>query len=57
MTLTPSRPAGAPAAQDLVSLTIDGIEVSVPKGTLLIRAAAHADRGSAASDAYTGRKT
>ncbi|MDX6323805.1 MAG: NADH-quinone oxidoreductase subunit [Nocardioidaceae bacterium] len=39
MTLTPSRPAAAPAAQDLVSLTIDGIEVSVPKGTLLIRAA------------------
>jgi NADH-quinone oxidoreductase subunit G len=39
MTLTPSRPAAAPVAQDLVSLTIDGIEVSVPKGTLLIRAA------------------
>lgn len=27
------------AAVDLVTLTIDGIEVSVPKGTLLIRAA------------------
>jgi NADH-quinone oxidoreductase subunit G len=29
----------APAAEDLVSLTIDGVEVSVPKGTLVIRAA------------------
>ncbi|GAB6901176.1 NADH-quinone oxidoreductase subunit G [Kineosporia succinea] len=35
MTVTePSKPA-----VDLVTLTIDGIEVSVPKGTLLIRAA------------------
>jgi NADH-quinone oxidoreductase subunit G len=29
----------APAKQDLVTLTIDGFEVSVPKGTLIIRAA------------------
>jgi NADH-quinone oxidoreductase subunit G len=29
----------APAKEDLVPLTIDGIEISVPKGTLLIRAA------------------
>jgi NADH-quinone oxidoreductase subunit G len=29
----------APAKEDLVTLTIDGIEISVPKGTLLIRAA------------------
>lgn len=27
------------SAQDLVNLTIDGIPVSVPKGTLIIRAA------------------
>ncbi|MGL4177142.1 MAG: NADH-quinone oxidoreductase subunit G [Dermatophilaceae bacterium] len=35
---TTSEPA-APAAVDLVTLTIDGVEVSVPKGTLVIRAA------------------
>ncbi len=35
MTQTPE----APAKEDLVPLTIDGIEISVPKGTLLIRAA------------------
>src|SRR3954452_6642427 len=29
----------APAKEDLVTVTIDGIEISVPKGTLLIRAA------------------
>ncbi|CAA9366593.1 MAG: NADH-ubiquinone oxidoreductase chain G [uncultured Nocardioidaceae bacterium] len=34
-----SKPSNAPAAQDLVTLTIDGIETSVPKGTLVIRAA------------------
>ena len=39
MTVTPSKPGTAPAKQDLVSLTIDGIETSVPKGTLVIRAA------------------
>ncbi|MEV5509803.1 NADH-quinone oxidoreductase subunit G [Streptomyces orinoci] len=38
MTVT-TQPQGAPAAQDLVSVTIDGIELSVPKGTLVIRAA------------------
>ncbi|WP_282694919.1 NADH-quinone oxidoreductase subunit G [Streptomyces sp. CC208A] len=34
-------PAGPPkdAGQDMVTLTIDGIEISVPKGTLVIRAA------------------
>ncbi|MCU1536011.1 MAG: NADH-quinone oxidoreductase subunit, partial [Humibacillus sp.] len=31
--------AQAPVAQELVSLTIDGLPVSVPKGTLVIRAA------------------
>ncbi|MGI5402191.1 NADH-quinone oxidoreductase subunit G [Streptomyces sp. CA-135486] len=39
---TPSPASGAGAAvppEDLVSLTIDGIEISVPKGTLVIRAA------------------
>ncbi|MGK5629038.1 NADH-quinone oxidoreductase subunit G [Streptomyces sp. URMC 123] len=30
---------GAVPAEDLVSVTIDGIEISVPKGTLVIRAA------------------
>src|SRR4051812_46306441 len=49
MTVTPSTPAGSgggsvqkPAAAEnteLVTLTIDGFEVSVPKGTLIIRAA------------------
>jgi NADH-quinone oxidoreductase subunit G len=39
MTVTPSKPGTAPATQDLVSLTIDGVETSVPKGTLVIRAA------------------
>jgi NADH-quinone oxidoreductase subunit G len=29
----------APAKEDLVSVTIDGLEISVPKGTLIIRAA------------------
>jgi len=39
MTLAPHRPAGAPAPVDTVTLTIDGLEVTVPKGTLIIRAA------------------
>ncbi|WP_010470887.1 NADH-quinone oxidoreductase subunit G [Streptomyces somaliensis] len=43
MTVVASNPAGGGAApvppEDLVTLTIDGIEVSVPKGTLVIRAA------------------
>ncbi|MFI8961532.1 NADH-quinone oxidoreductase subunit G [Streptomyces sp. NPDC053493] len=42
MTVTTSAPGGGAAAvppEDLVTLTIDGIEVSVPKGTLVIRAA------------------
>ncbi|MBM6404929.1 NADH-quinone oxidoreductase subunit G [Phycicoccus sp. CSK15P-2] len=38
MTATPETKAPA----DLVTLTIDGLEVSVPKGTLIIRAAEHA---------------
>ncbi len=37
MTTTPQT--SAPAAADLVTFTIDGEEVSVPKGTLVIRAA------------------
>jgi NADH-quinone oxidoreductase subunit G len=36
---TGGKPGSAPAEQDLVTLTIDGIETSVPKGTLVIRAA------------------
>src|SRR3954464_11031833 len=43
MTTAPERVAGSPgsvpANPDLVALTIDGLEVSVPKGTLIIRAA------------------
>lgn len=43
MTVTTGAPSGGGEAavppQDLVSLTIDGIEISVPKGTLVIRAA------------------
>ncbi len=38
MTTTPER-APAATAVDLVTLTIDGVTVSVPKGTLVIRAA------------------
>ncbi|MFI5986590.1 NADH-quinone oxidoreductase subunit G [Streptomyces sp. NPDC051555] len=45
MTVTSNAPAGGgeaaprPKAEDTVSLTIDGVELSVPKGTLVIRAA------------------
>ncbi|MET9624168.1 NADH-quinone oxidoreductase subunit G [Streptomyces sp. NPDC006464] len=46
MTVIASTPGGGNAAgpsgaagQDLVTLTIDGVEISVPKGTLVIRAA------------------
>jgi NADH-quinone oxidoreductase subunit G len=44
MTVTTNPPAGAggahqPARSDLVNLTVDGFEISVPKGTLVIRAA------------------
>ncbi|MDQ6935793.1 MAG: 2Fe-2S iron-sulfur cluster-binding protein, partial [Actinomycetota bacterium] len=39
MTTTPEK---APEKSDLVTLTIDGIEVSVPKNTLVIRAAEQA---------------
>ncbi|MET8831797.1 NADH-quinone oxidoreductase subunit G [Streptomyces sp. NPDC004610] len=43
MTVTTSAPTGGGEAavppEDLVSLTIDGAEISVPKGTLVIRAA------------------
>ncbi|MFI5758304.1 NADH-quinone oxidoreductase subunit G [Streptomyces sp. NPDC051569] len=43
MTVTTSAPSGGGEAavppEELVSLTIDGIEISVPKGTLVIRAA------------------
>ena len=34
-----TAPAGIPANPELVVLTIDGLDVSVPKGTLIIRAA------------------
>jgi NADH-quinone oxidoreductase subunit G len=40
MTTTPEKTSAPPrAAADLLTLTIDGAEVSVPKGTLIIRAA------------------
>ncbi|MCZ2524010.1 NADH-quinone oxidoreductase subunit G [Streptomyces sp. HB2AG] len=42
MTVTTQPPAGGQAPvppEDLVTVTIDGVEVSVPKGTLVIRAA------------------
>src|SRR3954470_5314634 len=43
MTTAPERVAGSPgsvpANPDLVTLTVDGLQVSVPKGTLIIRAA------------------
>jgi NADH-quinone oxidoreductase subunit G len=37
--MTATTETKAPTAPDLVSLTIDGVPVSVPKGTLVIRAA------------------
>jgi NADH-quinone oxidoreductase subunit G len=44
MTVTTNPPAASgganqPAKSDLVTLTVDGFEISVPKGTLVIRAA------------------
>ena len=39
MTTTSEKTDAAPPAVDLVTLTIDDREVSVPKGTLIIRAA------------------
>src|SRR5215217_978305 len=39
MTVTANRPADVEKREDLVTLTIDDVEVSVPKGTLVIRAA------------------
>ena len=39
MTAVADKSAPAPAAEELVTVTIDGLEISVPKGTLLIRAA------------------
>jgi len=39
MTATPEKQAGQVEKSDLVTLTIDGVEVSVPKDTLVIRAA------------------
>ncbi|MFB7980418.1 NADH-quinone oxidoreductase subunit G [Streptomyces vinaceus] len=43
MTVTTNAPTGGGEAavppEDLISLTIDGVELSVPKGTLVIRAA------------------
>ncbi|MCW2538711.1 MAG: NADH-quinone oxidoreductase, chain, partial [Frankiales bacterium] len=38
MTIAPDK-SSAPPAADLITITIDGFEISVPKGTLLIRAA------------------
>ncbi|MDR3079849.1 MAG: (2Fe-2S)-binding protein, partial [Streptomyces sp.] len=37
--MTVTEPEKAPEKADLVTLTIDGVELSVPKGTLVIRAA------------------
>ncbi len=39
VTANPPSTAGSTPAQDLVTLTIDDVEVSVPSGTLVIRAA------------------
>lgn len=40
MTLTPAKETAAPEPKpDEVSITLDGVEMSVPKGTLIIRAA------------------
>jgi len=39
MTVTTQGPAGIERRDDLITLTIDDVEVAVPKGTLVIRAA------------------
>ena len=39
MTITPEVSAAVVPAEDLITATIDGFEVRVPKGTLIIRAA------------------
>src|SRR3954451_24309566 len=39
MTVSPTQPPGVEKREDLITLTIDDVEVSVPKGTLVIRAA------------------
>lgn len=39
MTIMANPPAGSPVPVDTVSVTIDGVTVDVPKGTLIIRAA------------------
>ncbi|HZA73772.1 MAG TPA: NADH-quinone oxidoreductase subunit G, partial [Propionibacteriaceae bacterium] len=39
MTVTAAKPTDVEKREDLVTLTIDDVEVSVPKGTLVIRAA------------------
>ncbi len=39
MTVSTNKPEGGQAVEELVSLTIDDVEVSVPKDTLVIRAA------------------
>jgi NADH-quinone oxidoreductase subunit G len=39
MTVTAAKPTDVETREDLVTLTIDDVEVSVPKGTLVIRAA------------------
>ena len=39
MTAIANRPSEAVKREDLITLTIDDIDVSVPKGTLVIRAA------------------
>ena len=40
MTLSPAEVSGVPArSPDMVTVTIDGFEIAVPKGTLVIRAA------------------
>ncbi len=39
MTVQPAQPPAPPAPPDVVHVTVDGFEISVPKGTLIIRAA------------------
>ena len=39
MTVTEPAKTGVPVATEQITLTIDGFEVTVPKGTLVIRAA------------------
>ena len=56
--IIPDRDYGTPAAKSkqMVTLTIDGFDVTVPEGTSIMRAAAEICRWQIAMTASRGRK-